>query len=113
MADFTPDLESDLEKALEVLNKDETVVIIMEDMISINEHFQACLDWFKAKGNKMRRRFGPGCFLQRGVVYFVGADTYRRTRGVALTLDFQAYEPQLIRTTGLEAKLRAKEEAQA
>jgi len=110
---FSPELDSALEQMYEVLQADKTVVLIMEDMVDINDHFQAVLDWLKdEKGLKMKRRHGACCFMQTGVLYFVGADVHRvPTRGVEKELDIRAYTSELIRTSGLEARLRAKQEA--
>lgn len=82
MADYSESLTQKLDEALTLLNKGETVVFLFDDMADVNEHFQATLDYFKDRGNKMRRRYGNGAFMKSGVAYFVGADTYRPTNGV-------------------------------
>jgi len=116
---FTPELESKLEQALEVIEREETVLLLFTDMIDINEHFQAALDWFKGRGNKMTRRWGQGAKMERGWVYFAGADTHCKilpdgteepivTRGVTLELDLRPEAHELVRQVGLEARLRER-----
>jgi hypothetical protein len=109
--DVSPELEQLLTEARDLTLKGETVLLLFEDMTDINEHFQAALDWFKENGNKMRRRFGQGAFMETGMVYFVGADTHLvRTRGVSKEFDCRPFAHELIRKTGLEARLRAAQQ---
>jgi hypothetical protein len=122
--DFSPELTSVLEDAFSRTDEGLTVLMLFEDMVEVNDRFQAVLDWFKARGNKMRRRYGQGAFLERGMIYFVGADTHIEerddgeevwihTRGVDKEFDMRRFAPELVRQVGLEAKLRKKAEAKA
>lgn len=112
---FTEDLEGALNLALRTTRTGATVLLLFDDMMDVNEHFQAVLDWFKDNGNKMDRRWGTGCKMQSGWIYFAGADTHCDsngnsipTRGVALEVDLRPWSAQLIRQTGFEARLREK-----
>ncbi len=55
-SDFTPELRDILMGLLKQIDQEESVLLLFEDMIEINEHFQATLDWFKEHGNGMKRR---------------------------------------------------------
>lgn len=108
---FSPELEERLNQALEVLNRDDggVVLLLFEDMVEIADHFQATLDWFKAHGNKMSQRLAQCAYMQKGIIYFVGADTHTvQTRGVDVEIDLQPYAHELVRQTGLEARLRKR-----
>ncbi len=121
MTSFTPELELVLDEALGLTKQGKTVLFMFEDMVEVNERFQAILDWFKEHGNKMRRRYGQGAFLESGMAYFVGADTHLKdgenietvidTRGVSKEYDMREFAPLIVRQTGLEAKLRASHAA--
>lgn len=118
---FPTELETQLDEAFQLTMEGKTVLFMFEDMYEVNERFQALLDWFKEKGNKMRRRFGQGAYMQHGMVYFVGADTHTRfkngeevvipTRGVTKEYDLRQYAPFIVRQTGLNAKLRERMKA--
>lgn len=113
------DLDSILQEALVETQRGRTVLMMFDDMYSVNDHFQAVLEWFKEHGNRMRRRYGQGAYLQQGMIYFVGADTHVKvlpdgteepiqTRGVAREFDLRPFTTGLVRKTGLEARLREK-----
>lgn len=97
-----------MKEALDLTLQNKTVVLIFDDMIEIAERFQAVLDWFKDNGNRLSRRFGSGAFMTQGMIYFVGADTHRPTRGAAKEFDLRPWASELVRKSGLEARLREK-----
>ncbi len=74
--EFSDELEDRLSEAHDLLSKGAVILFLFEDMADVNEHFQAALDWFKNRGNRMRRRYQQGAYMQSGMVYFVGADTF-------------------------------------
>lgn len=106
---YSASLEAKLLEASGVLDREGVVLFLFEDMVEISDHFQATLDWFKARGNRMTQRFAQGVYMTKGMVYFVGADTHVvPTRGVDIEIDLRPEAHELIRKTGLEARLRKK-----
>lgn len=104
---YSPELTAKLEQALDVVKKGLTVLILFEDMIEVNEHFQAVLEWCKQRGVRSNHRYQQGCYFPNGgMIYFVGADTHVTTRGVALELDLRDEAEELVRSEGLDARLR-------
>lgn len=108
-SDFDEPLRILLDQAFEIVDRNDTALLLLEDMYDINEHFQAVLDWFKEHGNRMVHRWGQGCKMTSGWLYFCGADTHLvPTRGVGTEIDLREVSNQLVRRVGLEARLREK-----
>jgi hypothetical protein len=112
--EYSKSLEDKLALAWDALaqtDSNPTVLMLFEDMFDINEHFQAVLDWFKERGIPLttRGRWQQGCRLTRGWLYFCPAQTHVvPTKGVAAEIDLRDEAEELVRKTGLDARLRAK-----